>query len=184
LPSQKQLKWSQLRVGLTVIFASMTLALLLFLMSGTRRLVLQAHHAEVVLRQRGAVAAGRAGAAQRRGYRQCQFDCYCSRQRQAGHSRRSHHEGEHQIRLQPAPRFEVTSLDTAGVLGETYLDIDSSQAIGPPAQDGDTLPTQSIPTSTRSCAPARARCRTWTRCSSAPTAFWPSRKAARDRWAN
>jgi len=34
-PSQKQLKWSQLRVGLTVIFASLTLALLLFLMSGT-----------------------------------------------------------------------------------------------------------------------------------------------------
>jgi len=35
LPSQTQLKWSQLRVGLTVIFASLTLALLLFLMSGT-----------------------------------------------------------------------------------------------------------------------------------------------------
>ena len=35
MPSQKQLKWSQLRVGVTVIFASLTLALLLFLMSGT-----------------------------------------------------------------------------------------------------------------------------------------------------
>src|ERR1700745_3010153 len=35
LPSQKQIKWSQLRVGLTVIFASLVLALLLFLMSGT-----------------------------------------------------------------------------------------------------------------------------------------------------
>jgi len=35
LPSQKQLKWSQLRVGLTVIFASLVLGLLLFLMSGT-----------------------------------------------------------------------------------------------------------------------------------------------------
>src|SRR5207302_9272435 len=38
-------------------------------------------------------------------------------------------------------RDSVTSLDTAGVLGETYLDIDSSQAIGPPARDGDTLAT-------------------------------------------
>ena len=37
-------------------------------------------------------------------------------------------------------RDSVTSLDTAGVLGETFLDIDSSQAIGPLAQDGDTLP--------------------------------------------
>ena len=35
MPSQKQLKWSQLRVGITVIIASLTLALLLFLMSGT-----------------------------------------------------------------------------------------------------------------------------------------------------
>ena len=42
-------------------------------------------------------------------------------------------------------RDSVTSLETAGVLGETYLDIDSSQAVGPPVQDGDTLPTQVHP---------------------------------------
>src|SRR5580658_9499136 len=42
-------------------------------------------------------------------------------------------------------RDSMTSLDTAGVLGETYLDIESGQAIGPPAQDGDTLPTQVHP---------------------------------------
>ncbi len=35
MPSQKQVKWSQLRVGITVIFASLVLALLLFLMSGS-----------------------------------------------------------------------------------------------------------------------------------------------------
>ena len=35
MPSQKQLKWSQLKVGLTVLAASITLALLIFLMSGT-----------------------------------------------------------------------------------------------------------------------------------------------------
>src|SRR5579862_3868814 len=32
-------------------------------------------------------------------------------------------------------RDSVTSLETAGVLGETYLDIDSSQALGTPVQD-------------------------------------------------
>jgi len=42
-------------------------------------------------------------------------------------------------------RDSVTSLDTAGVLGETFLDIDSSQAVGGPLQDGDTLPTQVHP---------------------------------------
>jgi phospholipid/cholesterol/gamma-HCH transport system substrate-binding protein len=35
LPSQKQLRWSQLRVGITVIVASVTLAILVFLMRGT-----------------------------------------------------------------------------------------------------------------------------------------------------
>ena len=42
-------------------------------------------------------------------------------------------------------RDSVTSLETAGVLGETYLDIDSSQAVGNAVQDGDTLPTQVHP---------------------------------------
>jgi len=35
VPSQKQLKFSQLKVGLTVLIASITLAVLIFLMSGT-----------------------------------------------------------------------------------------------------------------------------------------------------
>ena len=35
MPSQQQLRWAQLRVGLTVIFACVVLALLIFLMSGT-----------------------------------------------------------------------------------------------------------------------------------------------------
>src|SRR5580693_7246564 len=42
-------------------------------------------------------------------------------------------------------RDSLTSLDTAGVLGETYLDIDSSQAVGPEVQDGDTLSTRIHP---------------------------------------
>src|SRR3981081_908861 len=43
------------------------------------------------------------------------------------------------------PRGAVTSLETAGVLGEYYLDIDSSQAIGPTVQDGDVLATRVHP---------------------------------------
>lgn len=35
MPSQKQLRWSELRVGITVIVASVTLAILVFLISGT-----------------------------------------------------------------------------------------------------------------------------------------------------
>jgi phospholipid/cholesterol/gamma-HCH transport system substrate-binding protein len=39
----------------------------------------------------------------------------------------------------------VASLSTAGVLGETFVDIDSRAATGAPAQNGDTLPTKSSP---------------------------------------
>ena len=35
MPSQKELQWAQLRVGLTVIFAAITLGVLIFLMTGT-----------------------------------------------------------------------------------------------------------------------------------------------------
>src|SRR6266496_2761530 len=42
-------------------------------------------------------------------------------------------------------RDSVVSLETAGVLGETYIDIDSAQAVGGQLQDGDTLPTQVHP---------------------------------------
>jgi phospholipid/cholesterol/gamma-HCH transport system substrate-binding protein len=42
-------------------------------------------------------------------------------------------------------RDSQTSLDTAGVLGETYIDIDSAQAVGAEVQDGDVLPTQVHP---------------------------------------
>ena len=35
MPSQKQLKWSELKVGLTVLAACITLGVLIFLMSGT-----------------------------------------------------------------------------------------------------------------------------------------------------
>ena len=39
----------------------------------------------------------------------------------------------------------VTLLSTAGVLGETYVDIDSSTASGPAATDGDTLAARNQP---------------------------------------
>src|ERR1700751_1578194 len=41
----------------------------------------------------------------------------------------------------------VTALSTAGVLGETYINIDSSHAKGPEARDGDTLAARETPAS-------------------------------------
>src|SRR5579863_5675438 len=42
-------------------------------------------------------------------------------------------------------RDSVTLLSTAGVLGETYINIDSSRAAGPEVQQGDVLSTRDTP---------------------------------------
>jgi phospholipid/cholesterol/gamma-HCH transport system substrate-binding protein len=144
LPSQKQLKWSQLRVGLTVIFASLILALLLFLMSGTggffsHRITLVSFFDNASGLRVGApvrlsgvdignVAAIRVVADKDKQITPVEVIMKVST--------------KYGFNLR---RDSVTSLDTAGVLGETYLDIDSSQAVGAPAKDGDALPTQVHP---------------------------------------
>jgi phospholipid/cholesterol/gamma-HCH transport system substrate-binding protein len=144
LPSQKQLKWSQLRVGLTVISASLILALLLFLMSGTggyfsHRITLVSFFDNASGLRVGApvrlsgVDIGNVAAIRVVPDKDKQItpvEVIMKVSTKYGFNLR---------------RDSVTSLDTAGVLGETYLDIDSSQAVGAPAKDGDTLPTQVHP---------------------------------------
>jgi phospholipid/cholesterol/gamma-HCH transport system substrate-binding protein len=144
LPSQKQLQWSQLRVGLTVIFASLTLALLLFLMSGTtglfsRRITLKAYFDNASGLRVGApvrlngVDIGNVVAIRVVPDKDKQLTPV-----------------EVTMKVSTKYSFDLrkdseTSLETAGVLGETYLDIDSSKAIGPQAQDGDVLPIHAHP---------------------------------------
>jgi phospholipid/cholesterol/gamma-HCH transport system substrate-binding protein len=144
LPSQKQLKWSELRVGLTVVLAAVTLGVLLFLMSGTTGLFTR----KIVLRTYFDNAGGlRQGASVRlNGV-------------DVGNVTNIRVVPDKDKQLTPVEvgmkvstkysfnlrRDSVASLSTAGVLGETYIDIDSSQAIGPVAENGDTLPTQVHP---------------------------------------
>jgi phospholipid/cholesterol/gamma-HCH transport system substrate-binding protein len=144
LPSQKQLKWSELRVGITVIAASLTLGFLLFLMSGTSglftpRITVKSYFDNAEGLRIGApvrlngVDIGNA----------THISIVTSKDKQLTPVEvtmkisTKYHEA--------LRRDSVASLETAGVLGETYLDIDSSQAIGGPLQDGDTLPTQVHP---------------------------------------
>jgi phospholipid/cholesterol/gamma-HCH transport system substrate-binding protein len=145
LPSQKQVKWSQLRVGITVIFASLVLALLLFLMSGGISGLFSRH---ITLKSYFDNAEGlRPGAPVRlNGV-------------DIGNVMHIVIVPDKDKQLTPVEvimkvslkysfnlhRDTLTTLSTAGVLGETFMDMDSSQAIGPPAQDGDTLPTRVHP---------------------------------------
>ena len=140
MPSQKQLKWSQLRVGITVIVASLVLGLLLFLMSGTggyftKRITLSSYFDNAEGLRVGApvrlsgVDIGNVS----------KILIVRDRDKQLTPVK---------IVMKVSTKYSFnlrrdtrTVLETAGVLGETFMDMDSSQAVGPPAQDGDTLPT-------------------------------------------
>jgi len=143
VPSQKQLKWSQLRVGLTVLFATITLAVLIFLMSGTggvftRKISLQSRTSN----NSGGLRIGAPVAAGRCGHWQCsKHPAGAGPRQRAGGSR---HEGQYKYAFN-LHKDSVTSLATAGVLGETFIDISSVTAKGPQAVDGDTLAIEMLP---------------------------------------
>ena len=142
MPSQKQLKWSQLRVGLTVLFASITLAVLIFLMSGTggwltHKIVLKAYFDNAGgLREGAPVRLSGVDIGNVKTIRIVN--------------------GRPQTPVEVIMKVSTTysfnlrkdstaTLATAGVLGETYVDVDSSLAKGPTVVDGDTLATRSQP---------------------------------------
>jgi phospholipid/cholesterol/gamma-HCH transport system substrate-binding protein len=142
LPSQKQLKWSQLRVGVTVILASITLAVLIFLMTGTGGWFTH----KIVLRSYVDNAAGlRVGAP----VRLAGVDIGNVTQIRIVQNNPTT-PVEITMRVNTVYSFNlrkdsITLLSTAGVLGETFLDIDSSTAKGPPAADGDVLASREQP---------------------------------------
>ena len=144
MPSQKQLKWSELKVGLTVLAASITLAVLIMLMSGTGGLFTS----KITLKSYFDNAGGlREGAPVRL---QGVDIGNVSKIRVVSDPNRKLTPVE--VTLKVSTRYLsnlrkdlVTLLSTAGVLGETYIDIDSSVAKGPEVEQGDILTTRDTP---------------------------------------
>ena len=144
MPSQKQLKWSQLKVGITVLVALATLATLIFLMSGTGGVFTK----KIELKTYVDNASGlRVGAPVRlsgvdignvSGIRIVpDRDKSLTPVEVMMQINTKYHYGIH--------KDSKTLLSTAGVLGETYIDIDSSEASLGEVRDGDVLPSQNVP---------------------------------------
>jgi phospholipid/cholesterol/gamma-HCH transport system substrate-binding protein len=142
LPSQKQLKWSQLRVGLTVVVASVTLAVLIFLMSGTggwftHKIVLRSYFDNAQgLREGAPVRLSGVDIGNVTGVRVVNGKPLTPVE----------------VTMKVSTKYSfnlhkdsVTMLSTAGILGETYVDIESATAKGPEATDGDILATREAP---------------------------------------
>ena len=144
MPSQKQLQWSQLKVGVTVVAASIVLAVLIFLMSGTGGIF--SH--KIILKSYFDDASGlKVGAP----VRLAGVDIgNVSAVRVVAEKDKQLTPVEVKMKVNTTYRYalrkdSVTLLSTAGVLGETYIDIDSSKAQGPEAQEGDILPSREVP---------------------------------------
>lgn len=142
VPSEKQLKWAQLRVGLTVIFALIVLAVLISLMSGTggffaKKLTFYTYVDD---------ASGlRAGSPVR-----LQDVTIGSVDSLRIVPDRPQTPVQIKIKVSGAgtdfiKKDSVVTLATVGALGETYVNIDSTSAKEGPAQNGATLPWKDIP---------------------------------------
>ncbi|MBZ5568956.1 MAG: MlaD family protein [Acidobacteriia bacterium] len=142
MPSQRQVRWAQLRVGLLVIFASIALAVLIFLMTGPSGMFTKKILVSAYVDNAGGL---RVGAPVR-------LEGVDIGNITAITVVPSHGLTPVQVTMKLSTKYKgalkkdsVASLSTAGVLGETFMDIDSRAATGPPAQTGDILPTKVSP---------------------------------------
>jgi phospholipid/cholesterol/gamma-HCH transport system substrate-binding protein len=144
VPSEKQVKWSELRVGLTVIIASVTLAVLIFVMTGSTGLFTK----KILIRAYVDNAGGlRVGAP----VRLEGVDIG-----NVTHIRVVHDPARRltpvEVVMKITTKYEDTmrsdcqaGLNTAGVLGEVFVDVDCRAAKGGPLANGAELPTQDVP---------------------------------------
>jgi phospholipid/cholesterol/gamma-HCH transport system substrate-binding protein len=142
VPSQKQLKWSQLRVGLTVVVASIILMVLIFLMSGTGGWFTHKIHLTAYIDNAGGLREGAP-------VRLSGVDIGNVTKVRVVSGRP---QTPVQVTMKVATTYafalhkdSIAMLATAGVLGETFVDIDSTVAKGAEVQDGDILPTKEQP---------------------------------------
>jgi phospholipid/cholesterol/gamma-HCH transport system substrate-binding protein len=144
VPSQKQLKWSELKVGITVLIASIVLAILILLMSGTGGIFT---HKMTLVSYFDNAGGLREGAPVRL---QGVDIGNVTRIRVVSDPARQLSPVEVTMKIitkyhKSIRKDSVTTLSTAGVLGETYIDINSSVAKGLEAQEGDVMVTRESP---------------------------------------
>lgn len=144
VPSEKQVRWSQLRVGITVLIALVTLAVLIFVMTGSTGLFTK----KILIRAYVDNAGGlRAGAPVR--LEGVDIGNVTGIRVVADPARRL---VPVEITMKITTKYDNSMttgcqamLATAGVLGEVYVDLDCRQAQGGPLTNGAELITQQAP---------------------------------------
>ncbi len=146
MPSQQEVRWSQLKIGIIVLVASVVLVTLLFLMTSASGLGLLSKKLTVTTYFENAAGLKTGGAVNLDGVT---IGSVKSVTVTTDPARRltpvrvvMKLDGKYQDGLR---RDSKAALTTVGVLGDTVVDINSQVATGPPLRDGDELHTLETP---------------------------------------
>jgi phospholipid/cholesterol/gamma-HCH transport system substrate-binding protein len=149
MPSQQEVRWSQLKIGLIVLVSSVILVTLLFLMSSNTGLGILSKKLTVITYFENAAGLKNGGAVNLQGVT-------------IGSVKSVAITGDPARRLTPVrvvmkidSKYQdelredsKAALTTVGVLGDTIVDINSQTAVGPLLKDGDELHTLETPSIT------------------------------------
>ena len=142
MPSQQQLKWSQLKVGLTVLFAALVLMLLIFLMTGSAGPFTTKIHLRAYFDNASGLRVGAPVRLQGVDIGNVESVRVVP----------NHGLTPVEVVMKVTTKYReslrkdsLAELSTAGVLGEVFVDIDSVRAHGPAVENGDTLDIRNKP---------------------------------------
>jgi phospholipid/cholesterol/gamma-HCH transport system substrate-binding protein len=149
MPSQQQVRWSQLKVGLIVLVASVILVTLLFLMTSNSGLGILSKKLTVTTYFENAAGVKEGAAVNLQGVT---IGSVKSVMVTTDPSRKL---TPVQVVMKLDTKYQSSlkedskaALTTVGVLGDTVVDINSQVAVGPPLKDGDELHTLETPSIT------------------------------------
>jgi len=149
MPSQQEVRWSQLKVGVIVLISTIILVTLLFLMTSSSGLGILSHKLTVVTYFENSAGLKTGAAVNLEGVT-------------IGTVKTVTIDSSPERKLTPVKvvmklddkygaelkKDSKASLSTVGVLGDTIVDINSQFAVGPRLQDGDVLKTLETPSLT------------------------------------
>jgi phospholipid/cholesterol/gamma-HCH transport system substrate-binding protein len=149
MPSQQEVRWSQLKVGVIVLISTVILVALLFLMTSSAGLGILSHKLTVVTYFENSAGLKTGAAVNLEGVtigtvKSVTIDNSPARKLTPVKVVMKLNE-KYAVDLKKDSR---ASLSTVGVLGDTVVDINSQFAIGPKLQDGDELKTLETPSLT------------------------------------
>ena len=149
MPSQQEVRWSQLKVGVIVVISTVVLVTLLFLMTSSSGLGIFSHKLTVVTYFENSAGLKTGAAVNLEGVtigmvKLVTIDNSPARKLTPV-----------KVTMKLNDKFasnlkkdSKASLSTVGVLGDTVVDINSQFAVGPPLQDGDEMRTLETPSLT------------------------------------